>query len=163
MAIVFVRIDNRLIHGQVSAAWMAAFDAGIILVADDGVARDNIQRNVLRMAAPAGCRVDVLSTDDAAQKILSGAYDRDKVFLLVKTPASIKAIVDAGVAVPEVNIGNMHFSPGKRQISKSVSVDDRDVEIFRELAGKGVKLEMRWLPSSRAEPLTKLIEGLTPS
>jgi PTS system mannose-specific IIB component len=163
MAIVFVRIDNRLIHGQVSAAWMAAFDAGVILVADDGVAQDDIQRKVLHMAAPAGCRVDVLTTGDAAGKILSGAYDRDKVFLLVKTPAGIKAIVDAGVAIPEVNIGNMHYSPGKRQISKSVSVDDRDVEIFRELAGKGVKLEVRWLPSSRAESLTKLIGGIPPS
>lgn len=160
MAIVFVRIDNRLIHGQVSAAWMSAFDASVILVADDAVARDEIQRKVLLMAAPAGCRVEVLSAGDAAKKILAGGYDREKVFLIVKTPSGIESLIDLGVPIPEVNVGNMHFSPGKRQISKSVSVDANDVATFRKLAEQGVRLEARWLPSSRAESLTKLLEGI---
>lgn len=161
MPLALVRIDNRLIHGQVSAAWTAAVSADVILVVNDETARDEVQRMLLPMVAPAGCKVEVLSTVDASVRLKSDAYDRHNVLLVTKTPADVKALVDAGVEISKVNVGNMHFAPGKIQVAQSVSVDPSDVEVFRELDAKGIEIEMQWLPTTRGRPLMQLIDGIS--
>lgn len=153
--ILLTRVDNRLIHGQVTTQWNTTLGANVVAVANDEVAVNSMRQNIMRMAAPAGVELRFYSIDGAAEALAAPQAD-ERVFLIVKDPQDALALVKAGVPIEKVNIGNMHMASGKRQVSSSVAVDDTDVATFKELQDAGVELEIRRLPSTPVEDLDKL-------
>jgi mannose/fructose/sorbose-specific phosphotransferase system IIB component len=152
---LFLRIDDRLVHGQVVTAWSMVTGAKLIMAVNDAAAKSEVQKTLLKMAIPGSVKGMVLTVAEAAQ-VLTGS-GTDRVIVTVKGPADVLRLMDAGVKLESVNVGNMMFAPGKRQITKSVSVDDADVAAFRQIAARGVKLEAKWLPDSSAVDLIKLL------
>ncbi|SHJ16902.1 PTS system N-acetylgalactosamine-specific EIIB component, Man family (TC 4.A.6.1.4) [Clostridium cavendishii DSM 21758] len=148
--ILMTRIDNRLIHGQVGVTWVNALGANLILVANDEVANDPIQQNLMEMVVP-----DVIATRfftlDKTINVIGKAAARQLIFLVCRSPKDVVKLVEGGVPVKKVNIGNMHFSEGKKQISSTVSVDEEDLKAFRRLKELGVELEIRRVPEERIE------------
>ena len=86
------------------------------------------------------------------------AGDWQQIFLVVKTPQDALKLVENGVPITVLNIGNMHFSEGKKQITSTVSVDENDKETFRKLLDLGVKVEIRKIPSDPVTPVEKIFE-----
>jgi len=154
--IVLTRIDNRLIHGQVAVTWVNHVGANLILVANDEVARDPIQQSLMDMAVPAGIETRYFTIEETINKI-GLASDRQKIAIIVKTPQDVLRLVEGGVPIRHVNIGNMHFSEGKKQSSSTVAVDEDDIQTFRALHEKGVKLEIRRVPHERGVDIMELI------
>lgn len=154
--IVLTRIDNRLIHGQVAVTWVNHVGANLILVANDEVARDPLQQSLMDMAVPAGIETRYFTIEETINKI-GLASDRQKIAIIVKTPQDVLRLVEGGVPIRHVNIGNMHFSEGKEQISSTVAVDEDDKQAFRALHAKGVKLEIRRVPHERGVDIMELI------
>ena len=70
--VLLARVDDRLIHGQVMTAWMKTYPATQIVIADDGVAKDEFMISVLETAAPAGVRVRVFGVDKTARLLKKG-------------------------------------------------------------------------------------------
>lgn len=153
--VLLVRIDNRLIHGQVATQWNAVLGAGLIIVANDEVAANAMRQNLMKMAAPRGIRTRFLSVANAADAIRESS-ERKGIFVVVETPADALALVQAGAPIKRVNIGNMHMTGDKRQVTPSVAVDERDVAAFRALRDAGVELEIRRVPTASAEDVEKL-------
>lgn len=146
MSLNLVRIDDRLIHGQVVLSWSRYVGANLILVADDKVAKDMIRKTLLQAVAPQGMRVDVLPVEDAAEKIKSGGYDRYNVLMLFTTPESVLRFVESGISVKSVNIGGISYRSGKKMVTKSVAVDSDDIAALKKLGELGIELEVRVLP-----------------
>lgn len=155
--IVLTRIDNRLIHGQIITQWCSSVSADVILVANDDVATSKMRQGLMDMAVPDGVTTCYLSVADAVAK-MGEVTEGKRVFLLVETPADALALVKGGLPIKQVNIGNMHFREGKRQVAVTAFVDDADVAVFKELRDLGVELEIRRVPSVPAESLDKLFE-----
>lgn len=153
--IMLTRIDNRLIHGQVATQWNSSIGANLILVANDKVANDKMRQGLMDMAAPNGVATRYFSLEKTIN-IIEKAADRQKIFIICETPEDVLTLVEGGVPIDKVNIGNMHMSEGKRQVATSVAVDDADVEAFKKLQEKGVELEIRRVPSMAAEDVSKL-------
>ncbi|MBO0480605.1 PTS N-acetylgalactosamine transporter subunit IIB [Vagococcus fluvialis] len=153
--ILLTRIDNRLIHGQVATQWTGSIGANLILVANDKVAGDKVRQGLMDMAAPNGVATRYFSLQKTIE-IIHKAADRQKIFIVVETPEDVLALVEGGVDIKKVNIGNMHMSEGKRQVATSVAVDDKDVAAFKKLEEKGVKLEIQRVPSTAVEDISKL-------
>lgn len=147
MGIVLVRIDDRLIHGQIVEGWLKIIDVNHIVVISDEVARDRMQQTLLSMAVPSNVKVTCFAVDEAAQKVTAAPFINDRVLLLLSRPADALRLVKRGVALPGVNVGGMHFSQGKQQLLRNLSVDDEDVAALRGLAAAGIELEGRVLPS----------------
>ena len=103
--LLLVRVDDRLIHGQVMTAWMKTLRADEIIVVDDRVAKDDFMLFVLQNAAPKGVKVVALSEDDAVAKLQEGL--KVPSYILCKSPLSLRKIVDAGIDIKAVNIGGM--------------------------------------------------------
>lgn len=154
--IVLTRIDNRLIHGQVAVTWVQHVGANLILVANDDVARDPLQQSLMDMAVPTGIETRYFTIEETIKKI-GLASARQRIAIILKTPQDALRLVEGGVPIRHVNIGNMHFSEGKQQISSTVAVDENDKEAFRALHAKGVKLEIRRVPHERAVDIMELI------
>ena len=148
MEIANIRIDERLIHGQVAAIWSKALNLTRIMVIDEDAVKNPTQKSVLKMACPAGCKLSILSVESAAANLAVRKYEGDRI-----SPATLRALYDAGYHFDSVNVGNMAKKDNSTQIGKSVCVTPQDVEDFRYLDGKGVSFGMQRVPTEASESL----------
>jgi mannose/fructose/N-acetylgalactosamine-specific phosphotransferase system component IIB len=155
--IALFRIDDRLIHGQVVLGWGATLKPDRIIVADDEVAANEWEKRLYVSAAPEDLKVSILSLPEAAQQIKSGIYDAEKVVLLVKHPQSVLVLMDLGLPVREVNVGGLHYRDGRERLLDNVYLDAEERAVMRELVKRGVALDGRALPGSRAVMLNSLV------
>lgn len=156
--ILLTRIDNRLIHGQVATQWNAVVGSNLILVANDEVATNKLRQGLMDMAAPAGVATRYWSIEKTINNIHK-ASDRQKIFIVAENPQDVLALVEGGVPIKKVNIGNMHYAEGKRMATSMVAVDDADVEAFRKLREHGVELEIRRVPNEKADDVEKIFNA----
>lgn len=153
--ILLTRIDNRLIHGQVATQWTGSIGANLLLVANDEVSTNEMRQGLMNMAAPAGAQTRFFTLQKTID-IIHKAADRQKIFIICETPQDVLTLVEGGVPITKVNIGNMHMAEGKRQVATSVAVDDADVAAFKRLQELGVELFIQRVPQTGIEPLEKL-------
>ncbi len=159
MDIVLTRIDDRLIHGQVVEGWLKTIGVNHIVVISDEVAADKMQQILLSMAVPRNIKVTNYSVEEAGKKLLEPQAHKDRVMLLLSRPSDVVRLLGYGIKLTSVNVGGMHYSQGKRQILRNVSVDDNDVTALREIAERGVMLEGRVLPSDDMVNVMEVIES----
>lgn len=144
--IVLTRIDNRLVHGQVGVTWTKTIGANLLLVANDEAAQDKLQQQLMAVTAKSSGVGIRFFTIDKTAAIIDRAAPSQKIFIVCKTPQDVRRLVDKGVPLKEVNVGNMHFSEGKRQITKKVYVDDQDMDDLKYVAAKGVHVYIQDVP-----------------
>lgn len=118
MGLVLSRIDQRLIHGIVVTQWVGATKAKRLMVVDDEVSKDEIQKSAMRMSKPAGTGMSIIDTETAIINFKSGKYDSHNVFMIVREPATLLKLIEGGVQIPKVNIGIMFDGPGKTTVKK---------------------------------------------
>ena len=155
--IVLTRIDNRLVHGQVATQWCGSIGANLILVANDEAAGNILRQGLMDMAAPSYTTMRYWTIEKTCidiQKI----SEKKKIFIVCENPQDVLRLVEGGVPIKKVNIGNMHMAEGKRQVAGSVAIDDADVAAFTKLRDFGVEFEIRRIPSEPAEDIGKLFE-----
>lgn len=155
--ILLTRIDSRLIHGQVATQWTSVVGANLILVANDQVAGDSFRQNLMNMSAPSYAQTRYFTIEKTIN-VIHKASDSQKIFIIVDNPQDVVKMVEGGVPIKKVNIGNMHMAEGKRQVATVVAVDDDDVAAFKRLQELGVELEIRKVPSESAENIGKLFK-----
>ena len=155
--IILTRIDNRLIHGQVATQWCGAIGANLLLVANDAVSTDKFRQGLMDMAAPGYAQTRYFSIQKTID-VINKANNKQLIFIICETPADVLRLVEGGVPIKKVNIGNMHMAKGKRQVVGSVAVDDADVEAFKKLQALGVTLEIRRVPTESADNLDKIFK-----
>ena len=146
MTIKVIRIDDRLIHGQIVQGWLKTVQIDKILIVSDEVANDEMQQILLSMAVPSSVKLVIKSIKDASYEILNDVYEKDELMILFSNPQDIVRVIDNGIKFQSVNIGGMHYSHGKKQILPNLSVDEKDVKAFLRLIENGVELESRALP-----------------
>ena len=161
MDIKLIRIDDRLIHGQVVVGWVKALNIELLVVVNDAIANNHMQRTLMEMAVPTGLKVGFYTVEQMAQKSLQDG-SQARALLLFSNPTDILRLFGNETLFPSVNVGGMHFGDGKKQVSKTVCVDEKDVQAFKELKRMGVELEVRAIPGDLREPLEKFIPELKP-
>lgn len=155
--IIHVRIDERLIHGQVATMWINDVKASRVMVVDDKAAKDDVIKMSLKLATPEGIKLSILPTERAIRNILNGNYDDQKVFIVAKRPATILKLVNGGVDIKHINVGNMSHSEGKTKITNTVSVTDEEANDFRELNKHGIKITYQLVPAHPVEDFMELL------
>ena len=148
------RIDNRLIHGQVATQWCGVVGANLLLVANDAVAADEFRQSLMNMAYAQTRFFTIQKTIDIIHK----ASPNQHIAIICESPQDVLKLVEGGVPIKKVNIGNMHMADGKRQVATSVAVNDDDVATFKKLQDLGVELEIKRVPDTPAESTEKLFK-----
>ena len=128
-----LRIDNRLIHGQVAVTWMNNIGADKIIVCNDKVAADPIQKMALPMAAR-GTPVFVLSVDETIK--YAQEHQDETMFVICKFPSDALAVLKTGLEVGRVNVGNAAPIVGTtyEMVTKSIAVTKEEADVYREIA-----------------------------
>ncbi|GIP63568.1 PTS N-acetylgalactosamine transporter subunit IIB [Virgibacillus pantothenticus] len=155
--ILLTRIDNRLIHGQVGVTWVNHLGANLVVVANDKVSQDEVQQSLMDMVLPDVIQARYFSIQKTID-IIHKASPKQKIFLVVKDVHDALALKQGGVPIDHINVGNMHYEEGKKQISSTVSVDDKDIEAFKKLADMGVTLDVRGVPNEKGQDIRALIK-----
>jgi mannose/fructose/sorbose-specific phosphotransferase system IIB component len=155
MGVLLFRVDDRLIHGQVVVGWGRRLKADAIVVCSERVARDELARTMMEMGAPADVKVEVLDPAQTAARFHRDAYADRAAIVLFETPAEALRLLELAVEIKTLNVGGMHFRPGKRQIMEGVSVDRADCEALNALAARGVKVFVQLVPEARPVDLIR--------
>ncbi|CDN29064.1 MULTISPECIES: mannose/fructose/sorbose PTS transporter subunit IIB [Lactobacillaceae] len=157
MIVTLARIDDRLIHGQVTTVWSKESGADRIIIVSGEVYKDTIRKTLLKQACPPGMKVNIVDVQKAIAVFNNPKYANDKVFYLFTNPTEALELVQGGVKLDTLNIGGMQFSEGRTQITKSVSLDQKDVDSFRALDKLGVKLDLQVI---KTDPHTDMIKKI---
>ncbi|HAM34376.1 MAG TPA: PTS mannose/fructose/sorbose transporter subunit IIB [Elusimicrobia bacterium] len=159
MQIALVRIDDRLIHGQVVMGWIPHLKVEVVIVAADAVASDQTQTALMQMAMPAGVELLTLSVEQAARR-LCDTQDRRRVLVLTPGPLEALRLLDQGASFQSVNVGGLHYTAGRVQLGKAIFLSPEDREALRAIALRGAALEGRALPDDATlDVLEMLGEG----
>jgi len=151
MQIPLLRIDSRLIHGQVATSWAKAVKCDAIFAISDEVAQDELRSKLLLQVAPAHLQSYVITVDKAIKVWHNPMYADRKVLWLVTKPGDIVRLIEGGVDIKQVNVGGMTHREGSKLISQAVAVDADDVAAFNRLNEMGVKMTLQQLATSPAE------------
>jgi len=156
MKISLVRVDDRLIHGQVVIGWIPHLQVEAVIVASDAAAADETQTMLMDMAMPEGIKLMVLSVAAAAQRLQDGGDSR-RVLVLVPGPREALRLLESGVRFDSVNVGGLHYTAGRVQLGKAIFLNPEDKEALRTISRRGVTLEGRALPSDASLDILELL------
>lgn len=159
MGVTLLRVDDRLVHGQVVEGWVPHLRADLVAVVSDAAAADPVQSALMKMALPPSVGLLVLALQGAAAALSAPAMAARRALVLVPGPGEALALLEAGLAVDRVNVGGLHFTVGKVQLGRALFLDEKDKASLRAIAARGVRLEGRPLPSDPEEDLSAALEG----
>ncbi len=159
MTLTLVRVDDRLIHGQVVVVWLPAIDADRIVIIDDATSQDEFMRTVLTLAAPPGVPVEVHGLNSGVLRVADLAAGPERVFVLLRSPITALRMRKAGVEFEVLNVGGIGARPGRRSLYRSISASPEELAALRELERLGTGVELRVLPDDRPIPLGTIDRG----
>lgn len=138
------RVDNRLVHGQVIEAWLPYTGARYLIVANDELAGNDLRQQIISLAVPQ--RIHTLFvTLEALPLALRSAPSAQSFVLLADCGDACRAF-SQGVGMRALNIGNLHYAEGKRQIFPHIAVSERDIAQLAYLRDHDVELDFRAVP-----------------
>ena len=141
--IVNVRVDHRLLHGQVAMAWNQVLGSDCILIANDSVPNDEI----IKLAKPANTKLVIKNMDASVEALVSGVTDKYKLFIVVESIADVYKLCKETGMIDKITLGGVKSREGTRQISKAVFTTPKEEELIKELITDGVTVEIRQVPS----------------
>ena len=141
-----IRIDDRLIHGQVMAVWVRALSINYILVIDNATAADTFSQQVMQLAVPSNMRLSISSVAAAAPALHSAHTSSDHALVLlrdVESAAELQPLYN----LPALNLGGSGMSAGRKLIWRSIALSKRQIELLNQLQADGVDVYLQMVPS----------------
>ena len=150
-----LRIDDRLLHGQVLVAWAAALRPDRIVLASDVVAADPERRALYETLPQDDYEIAIVTLSEAARELAAP----ETVLAVCGSPQEALQVIDAGAPLQSVQVGGLHDAPGKKRILDYVHVSAADRSAFGAMAARGIAVVAQDLPSSRAHALDAALWG----
>lgn len=153
-----LRVDERLLHGQVAVTWVGNVGASSILIANDEVMDNEMSKMALKMAKPSGSKLAIRSIDGAAELLNDPRSADIDIFVIVRTIADALRLAQKTNTIKKVNIGGVKKKEGSKMIAVAVYVNDQDMENLRELRNHVDDIEFRMVPSDSAKSLESILK-----
>ena len=157
MTIVHVRIDDRLIHGQVGMAWIQRLKVNTVFVINDDTANNPMLAAMVPMGAPSGIAVKTLTIENATKELEKPEWNDKRILLICKFPEDALGLVENGVKLPQVNLGNMSGQKGAHKIGRGIWVIHDQIPTYEKLNEYGLELTAKMLPDDKMHDLMKEI------
>lgn len=159
MMISLLRIDDRLIHGQVAYGWTSALGVNVILVVNDEAQKDQMKAMALNLAKPNNVNLYIRGVKESGEIVekFAGSKKSNVLVLVKNTDDALSLVKNSGGVIKEVNVGGLRYAEGKKKLTDLIAVDEQDLSNFKEMENLGVKLEFRMLPRDKKKGLDDLI------
>jgi mannose/fructose/N-acetylgalactosamine-specific phosphotransferase system component IIB len=157
MPVVWARVDDRLIHGQVVEGWLRLIQADRVLVVSDAVSRDEFQISLMRLALPASVTLETRSVDDSIALLPPAADVPGRLLVLFPGLDEVFRVLRAGVRFETVNLGGLHDAPGRRLVEPHLAFTPTEVRALLKMTKEGMRFDTRALPSDEDRPLNEVL------
>ncbi len=161
MGITLARIDNRLLHGIVATQWAGRSGAQRIMIIDDAVADNELTKASMKLARPTGMAISIIALETAVNNFKAGKYNDHNVFVIVKSPVTLAALMEAGVKIPELVVGG---TTKPEEGSHSVKLyqrayaTDQELAAYKALAAGGTRLYAQYVPADSVVNLDEFLK-----
>ena len=149
--ITLLRVDHRLLHGQVAFSWTQYVGADCILIANDNVPEDELRKTTIKLAKPPSVKLVIKNINDAIESIKSGVTDKYHLFIVVESVNDAWRSASAVEGIKSINLGGIKAKEGSKNISKAINLLPEEIEQLQQLVGKGVEVEIRQVPNDRKQ------------
>lgn len=156
--IKLVRIDFRLIHGQVITKWFGSTMSNEIVIIDDVLSKDEFMASVYKMSAPPGATVNVYSVDEAVEHWNKDQMGVGKLLILFKNVEQTYQAWKKGFPLKEVQIGGLGSAPGRKNVFGPITLDDADAKQLKEMSDAGIYVYLHQVPEEGKMDFTKVLE-----
>lgn len=157
MSLDLVRIDDRLIHGQVVVGWVQALGIDRIVLVDDEVSADPFERELCALGVPPGIDVEILSVDAAAAAIDEWVDAKRRTMVLVGDVSTIARLAERTPRIEHVNIGGLHEGDERAERLSYVYLSEREADLLKQLRARGIEVSAQDVPTARAVALDDLL------
>lgn len=147
MPIIFARVDDRLVHGQVVQAWLPQLNVDEVMIPFQKEKADWVNRGLLRLSLPYEYELSVLESHACMRHALQS---KKRIFVLASSLKELADLIEDGLMLKSINIGGMHFKPDAQKLADNVFLDERDKRILKVIAGLGIQIETRAIPNSKS-------------
>ena len=154
MPIVFARVDDRLIHGQVVQAWLPELNIDEVVIPCPKARENRINKNLLRLSLPFEYELTVL---EPARCVSYMATSAKRILLLMSSLQDLQPLLEDGLQIKSVNIGGMHFKEGARKLAEHVFLNETDQNTLKILNDLGIGIETRAVPSSKSISIKEIL------
>ncbi len=154
--IKMIRVDYRLLHGQVAVSWTKALGADCILLVSDTVLDDKLRLSALALAKPEGCKVVIKNTADAIAALKSGVTDKYKLFIVCETVQQAGKVARE-IGATQINLGNIPFTEDARQVSQSIFLTEENNAYIKGLLDEGIELFVQMVPADSKTDAQKIV------
>ncbi len=144
---LFVRIDDRLLHGQVVVSWIPYLKATDVVIADDEYANDEFMRELIMSSSPEGVNVYIKTISETADFLKVDS--ENNVLVLLRTIEGLKELLKR-VKIKNINIGGIGAAKGRKRYYNSIHLSDHELNILKDMAKENVNVEVRILPRDKA-------------
>jgi mannose/fructose/N-acetylgalactosamine-specific phosphotransferase system component IIB len=147
-----VRVDDRLLHGQVIVGWGQTLQLCPVLLVSDRVSRDRSLSQTFHQLIPDEQKGEVISLTEAAQRWIRGDFKDTRAMLVVEAPVDALKLVRLGVPLKELILGGLHFREGRDEVLAYIYLSEWDRTTLQELMNLGVKIRCQDLPATKPIP-----------
>jgi len=158
MNVVLVRVDDRFIHGQILESWIPHLKAQGVIVVNDMLACDQIQKTIMSMAIPERITLKIVDHKDAQNLVDDCELQGKRCLVIVSTIQDAWMLFSNGFIFTKLNIGNNKAKGPSKQVSYSVWVSDEDLELVKDLIGRGVEVTLQSVPRERLIDMKSIID-----
>lgn len=158
MSIELVRIDDRLIHGQIATTWINDYNIEQVLIVDDNVVQDKIQQSVISMTAPANVKVKVFGVDSFIGIYKKNPIKRRTMIVLTNSIDAYRLLA-GGVQIDYLNVGGMRYLDGRTKIARAVSVTPEEREAFKKIIEMGIDVRIQMIPRDEIVEMKNVIDN----
>lgn len=155
MPIIFARVDDRLIHGQIVQAWLPELNVDEILIPCSKGKETCLNRGLLRLSLPYEYELTILDSHSCARY---AANSKRRIFLLMGSLQEFTELIEDGLQIKTLNIGGMHFKEGAQKLDENVFLDQDDKRFLKLIRDLGINIETRAVPNSQSISVSEAIK-----
>jgi fructoselysine and glucoselysine-specific PTS system IIB component len=155
--IKLVRIDHRLLHGQVVFAWSKSLNIQRIIVVNDAAAIDEFKKMSLNLSKPSGMKLNIFTVDETLQKMPKVEQLNENIMLIFGNTKEVRKFCAAYPKITEINYGGIIKKEGSKQFSNAIFLDEQELKDAQMLKNQGIIQYIQQVPTSKKEDLNKMI------
>ena len=158
MSFVFFRVDDRLIHGQVTEGWVKVLDIDTIVVANNRIAEDESQKIIFEFAVPPQIKTFFLKINSIPSIVSLLEKENKRVIFLFSSINDVYDLVDGGFLIKEINLGGLRSVEKRKKLSPTVFLNDNEIEVLKKLLVKGIAVNIQAVPGEKPKNVKVLLD-----
>lgn len=158
MSVELLRIDSRLVHGQITTNWVKACKVNSVIVLSDELQKDNLQYQMIKAVTPHWLNVNILNRKQMLKLLSDDRFEKISSIIIVSNISDACFLIDNGLDIQTINFGSLKFESGKKLITETIALNQNDIEEIEYLHSKNIKLEIRKVFQDKSKDLWKILK-----